>query len=220
MKRGLLVLRRKFLAGLVVVVPIVATILAIRFLFRAIDGFLGPWMGDVIGRDIPGVGLVTTVLLVLGAGFVATNLVGRRILGLAERVFTEVPLIRRVYGASKDIVESATLSQARVFKDVVMVEYPRKGVHSYGFVTSYTTRVEHDKRNTEIANVFVPGPPVPTTGVLVAIPVDELFYLDMSVEEALKLILSLGMTAPESLVGRMPAARLDDAPDRRTGIDE
>lgn len=124
-------------------------------------------------------------------------------------MFTEVPLIRRVYGASKDIVESATLSQSRMFKDVVMVEYPRKGVHTYGFVTSYSTRSAEGGQTVKIANVFLPGPPVPTTGLLVAVPVAELIFLDMSVEDALKLILSLGMTAPESLIQREPMKRLD-----------
>ena len=205
MKRTLLGLRRRFL-----VLPIVATMRAIHFLFRAVDGFLGPWIGDVIGRDIPGIGIVATVLLVLVAGVIATNLVGRRLLGVAERIFNEVPLIRRVYGASKDIVESATLSQARIFKDVVMVEYPRKGVHTYGFVTSYTTRCRPDPDPLRVGHVFLPGPPVPTTGVLVVVPVEELVYLDMSVEEALKLILSLGMTVPTELRGRGPEGTLGE----------
>jgi len=135
------------------------------------------------------------------AGVVGTNLFGRKVLGVAERVFTEVPLIRRVYGASKEIVSSATLSQARVFKDVVMVEYPRKGAFTYGFVMSCTT-MEKDGETVRLANVFLPGPPLPTTGVLVAIPVEDVIYLDMPVEEGLKLILSAGIAAPEALAKR------------------
>lgn len=201
MNRMLTALQRKFLAGLVVVVPVVVTILAVRFLFSNVDGILGSWISRIVGFDIPGLGLVATLVLVLLAGVVATNLVGRKLLGITERVFTEVPLIRRVYGASKEIVLSATLSQARVFKDVVVVEYPRKGAYTYGFVMSYST-IKKDGEPVRLANIFLPGPPLPTTGVLVAVPIEEVVYLDMPVEDGLKLILSAGIAAPEELVKR------------------
>jgi len=191
-------IRAKLLAGIVVTVPVVATILALRFLFRNLDALLGPWIANLIGRSIPGLGLAVTVLLILIAGIVATNYVGRRLIAFMERAFSSVPLVRRVYGASKDIVESATLSQRQLLREVVMLEHPRRGAYSYGFVTSYTTRQGPDGAQ-QLANVFVPGPPVPTTGNLVAVPVDELVYLEMSVDAALKLIISLGITAPREL---------------------
>lgn len=207
MKTHIAALRTKFLAGLVVVVPAVATVLAVRFLFHGIDGLLGPWVGRLAGRSIPGLGIVVTAVLVLVIGVAATNLVGRRFISLAENLFTRLPLIRRLYGASKDIVESATMSQAKVFKDVVLVEYPRRGLFTYGFVTGYTT---HRIANAEMkmAHVFMPGPPIPTSGVLVAVPVDELVYLDLPIDEALKLILSVGMTVPEVL-DELPRPPLD-----------
>jgi uncharacterized membrane protein len=90
-----------------------------------------------------------------------------------------------------------------------MVEYPRKGVYSYGFVTSYTTRHEPEGPK-RFANVFVPGPPVPTTGQLVAFPVEDLLYLDMSIDEALKLVLSLGIAAPAELHERPSGPYLED----------
>jgi uncharacterized membrane protein len=201
MNRILAVFQRKFLAGLVVVVPAVATVLAIRLLFRNVDGLLGPWISHLVGRDIPGLGLIATLLLVLLAGVVASSLVGRKILKIAERVFTEVPLIRRVYGASKEIVSSATLSQERAFKDVVIVEYPRMGTYTYGFVMSYTN-IDKGGVSVRLANVFLPGPPLPTTGVLVAVPVEDVVFLDMPTADGLKLILSVGITAPDRLEKR------------------
>ena len=194
-------IRAKLLAGIVVTVPVVATILALRFLFRNLDALLGPWIANLIGRSIPGLGLAATVLLIFIAGIVATNYVGRRLIAFMERAFSSVPLVRRVYGASKDIVESATLSQRHLLREVVMLEHPRRGAYSYGFVTSYTTRPGADGTQ-RLANVFIPGPPVPTTGNLVAVPVEELIYLEMSVDAALKLIISLGITAPRELRGR------------------
>lgn len=202
-------IRAKLLAGIVVTVPVVATIVALRFLFRNLDALLGPWIANLIGRSIPGLGLAATVLLIFIAGIVATNYVGRRLIAFMERAFSSVPLVRRVYGASKDIVESATLSQRHLLREVVMLEHPRKGAYSYGFVTSYTTRPGSDGAQ-QLANVFIPGPPVPTTGNLVAVPVEELVYLEMSVDAALKLIISLGITAPSELRGRDRGLSLED----------
>jgi uncharacterized membrane protein len=202
-------IRAKLLAGIVVTVPVVATILALRFLFRSLDALLGPWIGALIGRSIPGLGLAATVLLIFIAGIVATNYAGRRAIALVEKILARVPLVRRVYGASKDIVESATLSQRHLLGEVVMLEHPRRGAYSYGFVTSYTTRQTPDGTQ-RLANIFIPGPPVPTTGNLVAIPVEELVYLEMSVDAALKLIISLGITAPRELRGRDRGSSLGD----------
>lgn len=201
MKRFLASVRAKLVAGIVVTVPVVATVLALRFLFRNLDALLGPWIGTLIGRSVPGLGLLATFVLVLLTGIVATNYAGRRLISPMEKAFAGVPLVRRVYGASKDIVESATLSQRHVLREVVMLEHPRKGVYSYGFVTSYTTRQALDGPM-RLANVFVPGPPVPTSGNLVAVPVEDLIFLDMSIDEALKIVLSLGIAAPHELRGR------------------
>jgi uncharacterized membrane protein len=203
-------LRAKLLAGVVVIVPVIATLLALRFLLRTFDALLGPWVATLIGRDVPGLGVVATLVLLVAAGILATNFFGRRVISLVEKLFTELPFVRRIYNASKDIVESATMASRQAFRDVVMAEYPRHGVYSYGFVTSYTTRHDPDGPK-RLANVFVPGPPVPTTGNLVALPVDELIFLDMSIDEALKLVLSAGMASPPDLHRRGDALPPDPA---------
>ncbi len=185
-------------------VPIIATFLALRFLFAQIDGLFAPWISELIGRHILGLGVIVTVLVVLIAGVIASNFMGRQLVRGTERIRGEVPLVRSIYKASKDIVQTATLSRRQLFRDVVMVEYPRRGMHSYGFVTGYATR--HGPEDVhKIANIFIPGPPIPTTGVLVALPVEDLFYLDVSVEEAPKLVLSGGMVSPRGLRERPSA---------------
>ena len=198
-------LRRMFVTGLVVTVPIVATFLALRFLFRSLDGLLGPTVTRLAGREVPGLGLLLTLAIVLMAGASARSFLGRRLVGLGERLIDRVPVARSVYRASREIVETATLSRRQVFREVVMIEYPRPGLYSYGFVTGYTIR-EPAGRAERLAHVFIPGPPVPTTGVLVAVPEAQLLRLDMSVEDALKLILSGGMVAPAVLRSRPSAA--------------
>ena len=194
-------LRSTFVTGLVVTVPVVATFLALRFLFRSLDGLLGPTVAALTGREVPGLGLLATVTIVLAAGLGARSFVGRRLVRIGERLIGQVPIAGSVYRASREIVETATLSKRQVFRDVVMLEYPRPGLYSYGFVTGYTSH-EVGGKTERLAHVFIPGPPVPTTGLLVAAPVEQLRYLDMPVEDALKLILSGGMVAPPSLRAR------------------
>jgi len=191
-------LRRRFLTGLLVTVPVIATLIALRFLLRTLDGVLGPVVTATLGREIPGLGALLTLLVVLGVGFLATNVFGRRLVTWVERGFGQIPVVRGIYKASREIVSTATLSQRQVFRDVVLIEYPRRGLWAYGFVTSYTRR----QGGARLANVFIPGPPVPTTGVLVVSPVAELSFLDMSVEDALKLVLSGGLVAPPQLPER------------------
>ena len=192
--------RTTFVAGLVVVVPAVATFLTLRFLFRNVDGLLAPLVAAVLGVDVVGLGVLSTLGVVLLAGLVVKSYLGRRLVAVGDRAVTRIPVVRAIYKASRDIVETATLSRRQIFREVVLLEYPRREIYSYGFVTAYTSRVEPGGR--ELANVFIPGPPIPTTGALVAVPVEQLIYLDISVEEALKLVLSGGMVAPPSLRAR------------------
>jgi uncharacterized membrane protein len=200
MEKTLKKLRTVFVAGVLVMVPAVVTVLALRFLFLQLDGLLGPWLSDLLGHDVPGLGFLATGVLVLLVGLVATNYFGRRVITAAEGMVTRLPFVRRIYKASKEIVEAMSLPKNQLFREVVTIEYPRRGVYAYGFVTSYTTRHGSDGPHA-VANVYLPNPPVPTSGVLLAVPRDELLYLDISVEEALKLIISAGLVAPKDLHG-------------------
>ena len=200
-KRAIGGLRAMFVAGLIVTVPAVATFLTLRFLLRSVDGLLAPLLAAALGFHVPGLGLLSTLAIVLLAGLVVKSYLGRRLVAVGNRAVARIPVVRAIYRAARDIIEAATLSRRQVFRDVVLLQYPRPGIYSYGFVTAYTSWVE-DGRLLELANVFIPGPPVPTTGILVAVPVEQLAYLDISVEEALKLVLSGGIVAPPRLQGR------------------
>ncbi len=195
--------RATFVAGLVVVVPAVATFLTLRFLFRSVDGLLAPLVSTALGVDVPGLGALATLGVVLLAGLLVKSYLGRRLVALGDQAVTHIPVVRAIYKASREIVQTATLSRRQVFRDVVLLEYPRREVYSYGFVTAYLSRVDDRDGTKDLANVFIPGPPVPTTGALVAVPVEQLVYLDISVEDALKLVLSGGMVAPPRLKTRL-----------------
>ncbi len=210
------VLRATFVAGLIVTVPAVATFLTLRFLFRNVDGLLAPLLAAALGIDVPGLGLLSTLAIVLLAGLVVKSYIGRRLVTLGDRAVARIPVVRAIYRASRDIIETATLSRRQVFRDVVLLQYPRRGLYSYGFVTAYTSRME-EGRLLELANVFIPGPPVPTTGVLVAVPVEQLTYLEISVEDALKLVLSGGLVAPPRLQSKARSSPSGSDPARARG---
>ncbi len=198
MTKILSTIRAKFIAGILVTVPAIVTVLALRFLFNTIDDILGPLVGRAVGRDIPGLGLLATALLILVMGFVGTNLVGRRLVSGWESILMNLPLVRRIYNPAKELLEAVTSPNRLLFKEVVLVEYPRKGIYSYAFVTSYVTLYGPNGAE-RIAHVFVSNPPMPTTGTFIAMRVGELTYLDMTVETALKLIVSGGIVSPPGI---------------------
>ena len=204
MKRILSTIRAKFVAGIIVTVPAIVTILALRFLFNTVDNVLGPILGRALGHDIPGLGLVATALLILIMGFTATNLVGRRLVRGWEGMVATLPVVRRIYISAKEFLEAVTSPNRMLFREVVMVEYPRKGIYSYAFVTSYVT-LHGPKGPEQVAHVFVSNPPMPTTGTFIAVRLEDLIYLDMPVDTALKLIVSGGIVTPAEIVP-MPEA--------------
>lgn len=198
MKNIMKALRMRFTTGLLVSLPLVATFFALRFVLRSIDGLLLPLIERFLGYRIPGLGIILTLLLILLIGLVTTNFLGRRIVHYGERILSAVPLVGHIHRAAKDIVDAFAVPDRQVFREVVLVEYPRTGLRALGFLTSRGSCTGPHGRQA-IAYVFIPNPPIPTTGALVAVPLDQVSHVDMTVEEALKLIISVGMVAPKEL---------------------
>ncbi|MFH1278816.1 MAG: DUF502 domain-containing protein [Candidatus Eisenbacteria bacterium] len=197
-------LRSRFLAGVLVTVPLIITYLALRFLFQTVDGVLGPAVAGLVGRNVPGFGLLATLVIVLAVGVLAASLAGRRLFEFGEKMLAALPLVRTVYQPAREIIHALAAPERQPFREVVLVEYPRKGIYSYAFVTSYTVRRGPAGEAERLANVLVPTPPIPTTGHLIVVPVAELIYLDLPVEAALKLILSGGIVTPAELREKSP----------------
>lgn len=187
-------LRRFFLAGLLVVVPIMVTFLILRMLFRAVDGLLSPLMTHLVGREIPGVGLLATIVIVFLAGFFISSVFGSRLYSIGELLFIKTPLVRTLYGGAKQLMESMFLPSGKAFKQVVLVEYPRLGTWALGFVGG-----ELNVNGKNLISVFVPHTPTPFTGVVVNYPPEEVLPLSISVEEGIKFVVSGGIVAPPSL---------------------
>lgn len=195
-------LRRYLLTGIVVTAPISITVYLTYIFLTFIDKNVARiipngWHQDYdIISAIPGLGLIVALGFFIVIGWFATNFLGRFIIRLYEYILDRMPVIRTVYGAIKQIFETIMASQSSAFREAVMLEYPRKGVWSIGFVTGTTQGEVQDATAQETINVFVPTTPNPTSGYLLFVPKKELKYLDMTVEEAVKLVVSAGIITP------------------------
>ncbi|BCV25633.1 hypothetical protein kuro4_24060 [Gelria sp. Kuro-4] len=186
-----------FFTGLIIVLPFLLTLYFLWVVFGFVDGLIGPLLELILGRRVPGVGFVVTVGLILGTGALATNYLGRRFLGWGERLFTRVPLVRSVYQTLKQVIRALLSEQKKAFRQVVLVEYPRKGVYSLAFITG------GKQDGSDMLAVFVPTTPNPTSGFLLFLPEEEVTYLDMSVEDGLKLVVSGGVITPPGWEGKV-----------------
>lgn len=191
-------IRRRFISGLLVVVPLVVTYLVLKFLFQTIDGILAPVVQAVYGRNLPGVGLLATLLLVLIAGWVATGVAGGRIIRIWEGWLIRIPLIRIVYGAAKQLLESVSSSEGNSFKQVGLVEYPRRGIYSICFIANRLPLNTTPEQSTRIT-VFIPSTPTPFTGFVIVVRPEEIIPLSLPVEDAIKLLVSGGIVVPPAL---------------------
>ncbi|KUK71532.1 MAG: hypothetical protein XD91_1854 [Clostridiales bacterium 38_11] len=191
-------IRQIFLRGILTLIPIIATIYVLYSLFKFLDKFLGAYISLLIGRSIPGVGIIAIFILIFIMGSVVTNVIGERLFIFAERMIRRIPIVPRVYFGLKQIVEAFSLQGKNVFNRVVLIEYPRKGLYVVGFLTGECKGEVQVKTDAKLMNVFVPTTPNPTSGMLILVPEKEIVYLDMTVEEGLKLIVSAGVVVPET----------------------
>jgi uncharacterized membrane protein len=193
-------LRRRFVTGFVVTVPLVISLVSLVWVFRAVDGLVGPIYRRWIPFDIPGLGIVTTALLILAVGTVATNVFGKRLLQRAEAYLMMVPVFRTIYSPVKQIVAAFSPDNKYGFKKVALVEDPRRG-RLMGFLTKeFSVDLGHGPE--PMVAVYVPTNHL-YLGDLVIVPKSHVFFPDLSVEEGVRVILTGGMALPPAL-GREP----------------
>ncbi len=188
-------LRQWFFAGLLIWVPLAATLLVIRFLVSLLDTSL-LLVPDSLRPDFPGFGVILSVSLVLGTGALAANFLGSRMLNWAEELLFRIPLVRTLYGGVKKLAETLFSRDSTAFKRVVVIEWPRPGLWTIGFQTGDPIQVVRDATGLELIPVFVPTTPNPTGGFIMQVPADQLRFLDIPVEEGMRYIISLGVVAP------------------------
>lgn len=192
--------RRYFVTGLLITLPVFFTLYFFFIIFRFIDGIYGKVINIYLIRNfgfaIPGLGIILGLLTVLFVGFIATNFLGKKLFRAIESWFLKLPLIRQVYPAAKQVVNSIISKDSRAFKKVVMVEYPSKGLWSIGFLTNDSFALAENAAGEELSHVFIATSPSPLTGYLALIPKKNIRDLDISVEQGIKLIVSGGIVKP------------------------
>jgi uncharacterized membrane protein len=199
-------IRTTFFRGIGVLIPLGLTYWFFRALLNAVDGILSPILEKLIGQPVPGLGFVSMLVIILLVGLLTRNLVGRLFFAWFENLVRTIPFVRSVYSAIKDLVGAfLTGGKGKTFRQVVMTEYPRKGLYSIGFVTNEMQFTAPDKTTIEFLNVYIPNPPNPTSGFLVLIPKKEAIRLNLSIEDGLKLVLSGGIVVPGALKGEAVA---------------
>ncbi|OHE24480.1 MAG: hypothetical protein A2Z43_01620 [Syntrophobacterales bacterium RBG_19FT_COMBO_59_10] len=210
-----------FLTGLAVVIPAGLTIYILSLIIGAMDRLLeivpeGFHPDTILNFHIPGLGVIVTVVLIFICGLITKSYIGNKLVLFGEYLVGKIPFVRSVYQALKRIADSLLMDKARSFKKVVLVEYPRRGVYSIGFITGTPNgeiqrRIGPDKPH---VGVFIPLALTPSTGFFIMVPRDELIELGMSVEEAFTLIISAGIVSPRDHIAdnRLKPAAIKDLP--------
>jgi uncharacterized membrane protein len=201
-------LRRLLVAGILVWLPIIATIWVISFVVTLMDRtlLLLPTRYQpltLLGFHLPGLGVIFAFLVVLLTGLLVTNLIGRQLVGYWEDLMQRIPLVRSVYGGVKSFTESV-LSSSNSFRQVVAVEYPRPGIWSIGFVTAEDVAEVSSRTGQHVKCVFISTAPNPTSGFIILVPQNQLIELGMSVDAAMKMIVTCGVVLPDPPVAHLP----------------
>jgi uncharacterized membrane protein len=193
---------RQFFTGILTVIPLAATLFLLIWVFRTIDDLMEPIVTLIAGRPIPGVGFVATILLIYIAGVIASNILGKRLIGWGEALIGRIPVIKQLYGGVRDITNSLTQAGKEPFLKVVLVEWPSPGMKTLAFIT----REANDKNGRKLLNVLIPSVPNPATGYLAIMREEDVIATDISVNDALKLLLSLGKVSPQEIEEKLAEA--------------
>lgn len=203
-------LRQIFITGLVILVPLAVTAAMLVFLFNLIDTWLAPLMNQILRwagvplpvgwTRIPGLGILATILIVFFTGLVGSNYLGRRLLSLGHRLLKTIPLVKDVYGGVTQLVRVLSSGESAPFSTAVLLEFPRSGIWTMGFVTGQASELLNREAGDELVNVYIPAAPIPTQGLFIQVPKQSLRILPLSTDDAFKTLATLGLVqaAPAS----------------------
>ena len=206
-------LRRYLIAGLLIWVPLGVTLFVIQLLVGFMDNVLlflpDQYRPDaVLGFHVPGLGLVLTVVVVLFTGMFFANFFGRRLLALWEALLARIPLVRSIYTSVKQVTATIFSTGGTSFRKVFLIQYPRVGLWTIAFHTGSVLEEVRLKTGHDVVNVFVPTTPNPTSGFFLIVPRNEAIELEMSVEEAVRLIMSMGVIVPQAKAEALAGKRV------------
>ena len=191
-KKALENVRNYVITGILILVPVAITYVLVRWAFYTVDGLLRPLFDSLLGWSIPGLGLIGILLAAYLLGLLSNQQIGRRAIGATQDFMLQVPVIGAVYGPAKKLIESFTQDSGAGFSRVVIAEYPKAGTWMVGFLTGFT-RLD---RGAHVGVIYVPTAPTPNSGWVAMVPVENIFDTTMSVQEAMSMVLSGGISSP------------------------
>lgn len=194
-------IRSYLLAGLVVWLPVLVTLVVLRFLIDLLDQTISLLPAayrpeQLFGVHVPGLGVLLSLVLLLITGIIATNIIGQQLVSWSESILERIPLVRSIYNAVKQVIQAVVATNSDAFRKVLLVEYPRQGMWTLAFQTGSANSEISTQAGDELVSIFVPTTPNPTSGFLMMVPKKDVVELSMTVEEALKFIISLGVMQP------------------------
>ena len=195
-------LRKYLIAGLLVWIPLAVTVFIVRVVINLLDMTIqllpeNFQPENLWGFTLPGMGLVFTIIILIITGALASNLLGRKLVDIWEGILGRIPLIRNVYNALKQITSTLLARDNKAFRKVVLVQFPEKDMWGIGFLTNPNINIDSDRFEEDMVAVFISTTPNPTTGFLIIVPQRDVVELNLSIEEAFKMIMSIGVVVPE-----------------------
>jgi uncharacterized membrane protein len=187
-------LRNKLLLGILVLVPLIATVLILVWAFNSVDNILQPIIRSTWGINFPGIGVAIVVVLAYIAGIIASSILGRKVISFIESYLDRLPVFGQLYRGIRQIIRSFSEPRQTGFMQVVFIEYPRKGIHSLGFITNEL----HDYSEEKFYTVFIPTSPNPTSGFMEVVREEEIIKTNISVDEAIRVVVSAGRVPLET----------------------
>ncbi len=187
--------RNYFISGLIAILPIALSLWILGYVFNVLDSIFGKPLIKLVGFRIPGLGLALSVLFIFLFGMIVSNVLGKRVASWADKVFERIPVLKLVYMPIKDIMNNFTDQKSNNFKQAVLVEYPRRGIQSVGFITRENVLIN----NEQMSIIFIPTTPNPTSGFIIYVKDGDYQLLDIPVEVALRTIISLGTLTPQQI---------------------
>lgn len=184
-----------FLRGLIVIIPLAVTLWIIIWLFNLVDGILAPILKWGFGRPMPGLGFAIIIASVMLIGYFGIHFGRRKVFDFFETQIIRIPMVGSIYGGTRQILQSFTTSSSNRFLEVIFMEFPRKGIYTIGLVTHEVK----DRDGKSVLNVFIPTAPNPTSGFLQIVPESDIVRTPMSVDEAMKLVISAGKVSPKDI---------------------
>ena len=193
-------LKRFFITGLLIWVPLGITYWVISTIVKTLDGIIPPHIAPqaLFGLDIPGFGLLAVVLVVLVTGALGANLLGRRLVDLWEGLLARIPLVRSIYSSVKQVSDTILAPNWQAFRQAVLVQYPRQGLWTIAFITGKPSHEIEHKLPADCVSIYVPTTPNPTSGFFLMLPRAELIPLSIGVDAALKYVVSMGTVPPSA----------------------